>query len=369
MSIKEIIRTNLKNIPGRYIKNKCVAIECDDWGSIRMPSKEVHTELLKSGLRIPNDRFINDTIETSEDLEMLFNVLYSVIDSSGHHPVVTAVSNMANPDFEKIRQSGFSGYHYEKFTDTYIRYGRGENIFGLWKQGIAEGLFIPELHGREHLSVQIWLRMLKEGNRDLLVAFDKEFVSPEIPGIDPLANGFRAEFYHNSQSEIPFLKRSITDSVELFRDIFGFSPKIFVPGNAVFHPVFEEDVTRSGIKFLYVNRNMFYRDTGGNMIRKNYLSGQKNTSGLIFYLRNCVFEPCSENYSGIDYTLMQIDAAFRWGKPAIISTHRVNFAGGIDVANREKGLRELKDLLNTIVKRWPDVEFMSSLKVLEKYCN
>jgi hypothetical protein len=55
-----------------------------------------------------------------------------------------------------------------------------------------------------------------------------------------------------------------------------------------------------------------------------------------------------------------MEAAFRWKKPANISTHRVNFVGGIDEANREKGLKELKKLLNTIVKTWPDVEFMST---------
>lgn len=63
--------------------------------------------------------------------------------------------------------------------------------------------------------------------------------------------------------------------------------------------------------------------------------------------------------------MKQIDAAFRWDKPANISTHRVNFSGGIDPLNRNFGLSELKKLLKAIVRKWPDVEFISSGDALE----
>jgi hypothetical protein len=58
--------------------------------------------------------------------------------------------------------------------------------------------------------------------------------------------------------------------------------------------------------------------------------------------------------------MKQIDTAFRWNKPAIISSHRVNFCGHIDPKNREKGLETLKKLLQEIVVKWPNVEFMSA---------
>ena len=60
------------------------------------------------------------------------------------------------------------------------------------------------------------------------------------------------------------------------------------------------------------------------------------------------------------FTMKQIETAFRWNKPAIISSHRVNFCGHIDPKNREKGLDSLKQLLQEIVKKWPDVEFMAA---------
>jgi len=62
----------------------------------------------------------------------------------------------------------------------------------------------------------------------------------------------------------------------------------------------------------------------------------------------------------VSFTMKQVEAAFRWGKPANISSHRVNFAGHINPENRKEGLAQLKNLLDKIVKKWPDVEFMSS---------
>ena len=58
--------------------------------------------------------------------------------------------------------------------------------------------------------------------------------------------------------------------------------------------------------------------------------------------------------------MKQIDSSFSWNKPAIISTHRVSFVGALYPENRDNGLRQLSHLLKEIVKKWPDVEFMTT---------
>ena len=60
-----------------------------------------------------------------------------------------------------------------------------------------------------------------------------------------------------------------------------------------------------------------------------------------------------------------MEIAFRYNNPAIISGHRVNFSGHIEPSIREFGIGELNKLLNRIVKRWPEVEFMSSVQLGE----
>lgn len=364
-SIKNSIRLNLKNIPGWRTTRKILVLECDDWGSIRMPSADAYERLIAAGLNIGSARYDRyETIETKEDLEQMFEVLDEVRDQHNKPAVMTAVSSMTNPDFEKIRSSGFNEYYYERFTDTLKRYFPKSDVFGMWKQGLDAGIFVPELHGREHLTVQLWMQKLREGDKDLLSAFDEGFVSLAVPGIHPIAKGFRAEFYFNSEEQKPFLVNSIKDSVLLFWEIFGLLPTVFVPSNGIFNPEFDRVVAEAGVRFLNVSHSMPYCLNDGDLKYRHFITGQKGPEGLTYYTRNCAFEPTEVNYHGIDFTLKQIAAAFRWGKPAIISTHRGNFAGGIDDSNRKYGLEELRKLLRAVTNKWPEVEFMSSRDAL-----
>ena len=358
--LKYSIILNLKNIPGKRVNRKFVVIECDDWGGIRMPSKQVYYKMLKADIQIPDYWSRIDTLADKEDLDLLFNVLLGVKDKNGHAAVMTPFTNVANPDFEKIRESDFSQYFYEPFTETLNRYGRHPDTFKTWKKGIEMGIFMPESHGREHITVQLWLKKLREGNPSVRYAFEHGFVSVYSKDLPSAYQCFRPEFYFNNLDQIDFLKQSISDGVSLFKKIFGYIPHSFVPSNGIFHPMLERTLAETGVKYLHVGHFSFIPDERGILRRRYYRVGQHTIDGLTYYTRNCAFEPINPSYNGIDLTIRQMEASFRWGKPAIISSHRVNFIGVIEKGIRDKGLKELKLLLDTIVKKWPDVEFISS---------
>jgi len=61
--------------------------------------------------------------------------------------------------------------------------------------------------------------------------------------------------------------------------------------------------------------------------------------------------------------MSDIDIAFRWKKPAVISSHRVNYIGRLRPENRTNGLKKLEALLQSIIAKWPDVEFMTSVEL------
>jgi hypothetical protein len=83
-----------------------------------------------------------------------------------------------------------------------------------------------------------------------------------------------------------------------------------------------------------------------------------------------MFEPNEHNDStAVDRALRDIEISFRCKKPAIISSHRVNFVGSISPENREHGLRCLKELLFRIKTRWPDVEFLKFSDLVEEIKN
>ena len=95
-------------------------------------------------------------------------------------------------------------------------------------------------------------------------------------------------------------------------------------------------------------------------LKRHYL-GQRSKNGQRYLVRNCFFEPSENQYkSWVESCLREIDISFRWRKPAIISIHRVNFIGFINPKNRDLNLPQFEQLLYEILKKWPDVEFMTS---------
>lgn len=331
-----------------------------------MPSIEIYNRLNADNLPFTHNRFNRyDTLADKEDLERLFEVLQSVKDRTGRNAVMTAFTNVANPDFKKISGNDFSEYHYEPFTDTLKRYYGDSATFSVWLNGLRLGIFVPELHGREHISVQFWMRKLKDGNYVARKAFNHEFVAISIDGMIPAIDQFRPEFYFESKDQIQFLKNSIKTGTDLFEKLFGYRSRVFAPSNSIFHPDLEPELALSGTRYLYVNTFNPVPLGNGKLRNRFYRNGKKSSSGLIYYTRNCAFEPTAPGYKGIDASMKQIEVAFRWGKPANISTHRVNFVGRINKGNRDKGLRELRYLLAAVIKKWPDIEFLSSARMLD----
>jgi hypothetical protein len=92
--------------------------------------------------------------------------------------------------------------------------------------------------------------------------------------------------------------------------------------------------------------------------------GKKNNLGQRYLLRNCVFEP--SDMPGLDWTskcLKEIETIFTFKKPAIITSHRVNYSGLLDSRNRESGLKMLKELISGILKKWPEIEFLTTAEL------
>lgn len=336
-----------------------MVFESDDWGSNRISTGEDFDAMTDAGVIIGNNSYDKfDTIEKSRDLELLFEVLTSVKDKNSNHAVFTPFVNTANPDFKKIEESNFEEYFYEPFDSTLEWYGERNNVLGLYRAGINGRFFMPQFHGREHVTVSLWMKYLQNRNAKVRKAFEHKFHSCNVSGLNGINAAFRPSFYFESEDEIPFLRNSIIEGTNLFEKIIGYRATVFDPPNGVFPSILEKDLSDAGIQTIVTNR-IRPEPLGNGKIKKRYFSfGQVNNLGQTYYIRNCQFEPYDNR--SVDHCLSMMEAAFRWGKPAIVCTHRVNFNGGIDPGNRDRGLRELKELLDRMLSEWPDIEFMSS---------
>lgn len=367
--LKSALRVNASNVPGWRTKRHIVVIESDDWGSIRMSSLESFDRMLKAGMPVDKSHYnLYDALESNDDLIALMETLSKFKDITGRPPVFTGVNVVANPDFEKIKQNGFTEYVYEPYTETCKRYDNHERVYELWKEAIAKRLIVPIFHGREHLNAQFWLRALQTGNKSTLLGFENEVTG--MPGIkgEKLPD-FQAAFDIDTVADLPYQKEVIKTGLDLFEQLYGYRAKYFVPTNGPFNNSLESDLFESGIR--YINTGKRQREPLGDgqyRVNKRYL-GDKNQYGQIYLTRNCFFEPSANgdespaDWNWVDSCLKEIEIAFRWHKPATISSHRVNYIGYLHPENRENGLRQLKELLSRMLKRWPDIEFMTSTEL------
>lgn len=361
MNIKTKVSYILRNAIGSNINRKLIVFESDDWGSIRMPSLEAFERLKKEGLDLTAgdaERYNStDTLASAQDLDSLLNVLSSVRDKNGRPALFTAMSVVANPDFDKIRASNFSEYFFEPFTDTLKRYEKID-AFDYWKKGMEERLFIPQFHGREHLNVAAWLRDLKNNERQTRKAFDEKLWGFSIGN-----KHYQAAFDLERHTDLAFQKTSLKTGLQLFKEIHGYKARFFVPPNGMFNNSLNETLSQQGIEFIGISK-IQKEPQGDNVYKKKYhWLGQKNEFGQRYLTRNAFFEPNQPGTDWVSSCLRDIESAFSWGKPAVISTHRTNFIGSLDANNRDNSLKLLEILLKKIIAKWPEAEFASSVEL------
>jgi len=361
-NIKQAVAVNVKNIIGWKTKRRIIVFSVDDYGNVRLDSKQARDRMFANGLK-PTSRFdVYDTLETSDDLSALYETLSSVKDRNERHAVFTAFAMSANIDFEKMKETAYTEYHYEPLTDTFKKLRGYDDTWQLWREGINKKLLAPQFHGREHVNIKVLMEALARRDKDAMNCFEnRSYAAVANTGYATISFTAALDFFEFEENET--LKKIVADGLNLFEKVYGTRAKNFTPcGSNGYSDTINQVLVQGGIKYIDTfrfKREHLGRGKMGNKVF-NY-TGKKNALGQTNLVRNCVFEPTEDRGTDwVNFCMQQIEAAFRWNLPANISSHRVNFCGHIDPKNREIGLTALKQLLKAIVKRWPDVEFMTS---------
>jgi len=352
------MKNNLKFAYHRLFNDtdrKTIIFTSDDWGSIRIKSKKDRDDLEEKRLLIADNRFDRfDTLETNQDLEELFEVLLSFKDFKGNHPIITAPTNVANPNFEAIEQNGFEQYVYETIAETISKTEGRDKVLNLYKEGIANKIFIPQSHGKEHLQTDWWMNELKNKDSFARKVFSNHFFFIPDQFLVTNVTNLQASFNANQTKDIAHYSETIQQTVKLFYELFNYYPTYFTPPAMFYNRILEDHLVRNGFK--YIDVELIQKNLLDQKISLNYQGRKKRSLKAI--VRNNVFETnLIPNNDGVDSCLKGIELAFKYKQPAIISNHRVSFAGGIEESNRAKGLQALRKLLNAILNKWPDAEF------------
>lgn len=362
MNVKKILRKNLVNIPGWRTSRKIFLIESDDWGSIRMPDLETINRLESKGLDLHANHFTRlDSLEKEQDLLDLFSILRNYKDKEGRFPVITANCLVANPDFLQIERSDFRRYHFETIEETYKKNSERKNVLSIWEEeGINNRMLWPQFHGREHFNFQYWLKVLQSGDEKELLAFkNRALLGIGNDKNTRSSNSYMAAFDYEKEKEFSSFEKVISQGIILFNDIFGFKPKSFVAPCSIRSDRLDPILAENGIKYHQVGQQQLPQYE--NYRIKHRFWGAKNQYNQIYWRRNSSFEPARDpSFDWIGNVMHDAKIAFRWGKPLVVSSHRVNYTSGISVENKLNTLRLLDRLLQKLVSTYPDIEFFTS---------
>jgi len=365
--LQNLLKAYYHNRKGWKTKRKLVVFQSDDWGSMRMPSVAAYEKLKALGVEADKCPYMQfDTLASKTDLEQLEQVLRNHTDSRGRHPVFTTNFLTRNPDFKAIELSDFKVYSSHKINDVAADKQFQAVELPYFDYLIKEGLFFPQLHGREHLNIERWLKYLLENNALVHFAFKEGFwginrhTSNQIPRSLQAALDFD-QSHHEAQ-----LAEVINEACEDFKEIFGFSSQSFIAPNYIYSTLIDRVLHKQGVQYLQSGKMRLIPLGAGKYSRQRVFTGDRNQLGQIYLVRNVRFEPAeSKNINWVEQALLEINAAFKMNRPAIIDTHRVNYMGSLKESNRERSLALLDQLLAQLKKRCPDLEFLNSVELGE----
>ena len=362
MSLKKILHP--ANFLGYRTNRKIVVIESDDWGNEKFSNIKHYQQALKNNLIDNSAYFKYDSLESNEDLEQIMELLIRFKDKNGNPPILTANYVTANPDYEKIKAEHFKTYFYKPSKELYSKYLNKENVPQLYVDAISKKLIKPQYHCREHIDVDRWLMALKKDDIIAKKSFENKFVSIGLSNIKGKRKGITAAYDFDSDFDVNNFRSNVLEMKSMFFDMFGFHATTFIAPAYTWHESLENFLAKIGVNALQGNWKQTSPYPADKVKSYRYIKhylGQKNKHNQIYLVRNASFEPTIKpKTDAVNDCLESISMAFKFGKPAIISSHRVNFIGSLDEGNRTRNLKLLKQLLSEIVKRWPDVEFMSS---------
>ena len=368
--MKQKLKKHALNVFGRNLNQKIVVFESDDWGSIRIPNNRVKDQLLAIKAIREKDPFsMFDCLESAIDLSVLYEVLGNYKDQFGRNPSITLNMVMTNPDFEAIKNNRFTNYESELFLKTYTSYYPECDTFAKLIDGIEKKLVYPQYHAKEHLNVRKWMDKLRCGDSKFLKAFEMNCFSIDDESSMNQRSNLMATYDYSSKDELKEIKKSISDGLKLFEKVFGFNSQTTIAPCYVWNDEIEQVFQENGI-YGFQGSYIQQKNTNGVLKRTWRAMGANNMKNQRYLIRNGLFEPSlNRGVNWVERSLESMEIAFKWGKPVVMGSHRINYVSGLSMDNRNNTLEKLDELLNKAIKKWPDIIFLNSAELLEKYRN
>ena len=255
----------------RRFKEKYIVIESDDWGLEHSISIE-GIDYLKRQYGSENfTRWTTDSLETLEDISLLYDLLSKFEDSFEYPPVITANFITHNIDYNKSDSLAF--------IPLTLNLKDNPEIIAKYRNGIKNKIFHPQLHGYCHYDVSKLnsFYCTDEGKKLFKIGF--------LTGkstIKGYLGQFRSEF---SQNNIE-VEKKIKFAVQEFFNLFNYYPKSIIPSHFMLDKKYLKILCNHGIKAIQASNRLI--DSSNKRYNKIYFRKRNN---ILWFPRNGRLDP------------------------------------------------------------------------------
>lgn len=326
---------------------KAVVLESDDWGLCAwVPDDQAHRVLAgQPAFRTEaGQRYGRSTLESATDVARLVATLLEFRGGDGLPPAWQANTIVAAPDWARLVPPLFD-VPALPVTAPGLAGGRWERpgLEAAVARARAQGVWWPELHGLHHVPATAWLAALRRGQHDARLAHEQEsLVCAAVEG--------SGEYDPTEPREVR--AQDLREAIARFEAAFGRRPTSFCPPDYRFDDWLEAEAESLGLATLQGRPE---RASGGLVALRRRLMrfGFPHFTGGRFYLPpRIAFEPRGDagpsGRLGAAAAHRAVRDAWGRGQPAILSTHRLNYAH-LDEPWAEAGRAALRDLLGRLV--------------------
>ncbi len=332
----------------RRTSNKIVVIESDDWGQERALNAEALGWAARKYGRESFTRWTTDSLETDEDLILLFELFDTFKDCFQFAPVLTANFITHNIDYQNDSKMSFLSIE-ESIKNN------NPALFKIYEYGIEHSFFKPQLHGYSHFNLE---RTRSYFNTDEgMEAYQNKFfyAKSTIIGNTSFLEG-------ECTTANPNYEAQLLAAQQAFCNTFGYYSETFIPPRFIIDRGIISMLRNYDIKFLQAGSRLI--DSRGIKYSRPFY---RSYLGQIWLNRNCRLDPHQDyNYSA-EQCITAINSAFGNEQPAVIDFHRVNIAGRFTPEYRAKSLSELKKVFDYLKRYHPDTIFTTSNQLLRYF--
>lgn len=294
------------------LRHPVLVIESDDWGA--------------------------GPLEQAEALRELAAMLGRIRDGTGRPALMTLGMVFEVPDGPRILADGGTTYHGLPLSDP-----RFDDVRAAIEEGIAAGVFVPQLHGQAHYWPPALLAAAQSDARVRTWLTSQEPAATEDLPSHLQSRWVDAATLPSRPLDAAAIDAAVAFECESYRALFGAAPQVAVATTFVWSNAVETAWARAGVDTVITpGRRATCRDASGapGCVDAWMLNGDRAVSGSIYLVRDVYFEPIKGHDP--ERLAAALEERTRQGRPCMVETHRVNFFGAraVSLAALERGLRQ-----------------------------